>query len=68
MEELMTRSVKLSDDLVNLTRHDAELLDRAMSTQDTPWMSIGTVIERSGIYDYSKIALLLERQDRQDAA
>lgn len=64
----MTRSVKLSDDLVNLTRHDAELLDRAMSTQDTPWMSIGTVIERSGIYDYSKIALLLERQDRQDAA
>lgn len=64
----MTRSVKPADDLVNLTRQDADLHDRTMPTQDTPWMSIGRVIERSGIYDYSKIALLLEEQDRQDAA
>lgn len=64
----MAQSVKYSDDLVDLARQEAELHDRTVSNQMTHWRSIGTVIERSGIYDYGKIASLLERQDRQDAA
>ncbi len=64
----MAQSVKLSDDLVDLARQEAELHDRTVSNQVTHWMSIGRAIERSGIYDYTKIASLLERQDRQDAA
>jgi hypothetical protein len=64
----MTLSVNLPGDLVDLARQEAELHDRTVSNQITHWMSIGRVIERSGIYDYSRIASLLERQDRQDAA
>lgn len=64
----MAQSVKLSDDLVNLARQEAERHDPTVSTQITQWMSIGRIIERSGIYDYSRITRSLERQDRQNAA
>lgn len=49
----MAQTVKLSNDLANLARQEAELHNRALSNQITQWMSIGRVIERSGIYDYS---------------
>jgi len=68
MEELMAQSGKLSDDLTSFVRQEAELHDRTVSNQITHWMSIGRVIQRSGIYDYSRITSLLKQQDQQDAA
>ncbi|MEI4489001.1 hypothetical protein V8J36_22740 [Frigidibacter sp. MR17.14] len=58
----MASSIKLSDDVMALVRHEAELQSRSVAGQITHWLRIGRSIERSGHYDHARISAALEGQ------
>lgn len=56
----MAQSVKLSDDIMNLVRREAELQSRSVAGQLTHWIKIGRAIERSSHFDHARVTAALE--------
>lgn len=71
----MAQSVKLSDDIMSLVRHEADLHSRSVAGQITHWLKLGRAIEHSDSFDYARITAALEGkldttqlQEDEDAA
>ncbi|RCK53915.1 hypothetical protein TH25_00640 [Thalassospira profundimaris] len=56
----MPQSVKLSDEIMALVRHEADIHSRSVAGQITHWLKIGRAIEHSGSFDHAKITAALE--------
>jgi hypothetical protein len=52
----MSRTVKLSDDVMSVVRREAGLQSRSVAGQITHWINIGQAIEQSSKFDYQHIS------------
>lgn len=55
----MSRTVKLSDDVMSVVRREAGLQNRSVAGQITHWINIGRTIEQSIEFDYQHISTAL---------
>lgn len=55
----MAQSVKLADDVMRAVRRESVLQSRSIAGQITHWLRIGRAIEKSGNFDYARIASAL---------
>ncbi|WP_417260622.1 TA system antitoxin ParD family protein [Celeribacter sp.] len=56
----MARSVKLSDDIMEIVNREADLHSRSLAGQITHWIKIGRAIERSRNFDHNRITAALD--------
>lgn len=56
----MGRSVKLSDEIMEIVNREADLHSRSLAGQITHWMKIGRAIERSRNFDHNRVTAALE--------
>lgn len=55
----MVRSVKLSDEVMDLVKREAQIQNRSIADQITHWVRIGRAIETSGKFDHNRIRAAL---------
>ncbi len=55
----MARSVKLSDQVMDIVRREAKIHNRSIAEQVTHWVRIGRAIETSGKFDHNRIRAAL---------
>lgn len=55
----MAQSIKLADDIMQIVRHESQLQSRSVAGQVAHWLRIGRAIEKSGNFDYRRIAAAL---------
>lgn len=51
----MVRSVKLSDEVMDLVKREAQIQNRSIADQITHWVRLGRAIETSGKFGHNRI-------------
>ncbi|WP_018698197.1 ParD-like family protein [Amorphus coralli] len=63
----MAQSIKLSDEVMDVVRREAELQSRSIAGQLTHWARIGRAVEKTGRFDYRRIEQALGGKLSPDA-
>lgn len=62
----MAQSIKLSNEVMDVVRREAELQSRSIAGQLTHWAKIGRAVEQAGDFDYRRIEAALQGQVSPD--